>query len=117
MRAPYVRLVPGWVMLGVNHGPDRGVAIYASSELTEAELEWEIAEIPTWGSAFREFAHTGGLTITARGRTYVVASGRDWREAFANLFDVQGWQPDNPAAALPATQAQLGPAVPALGGE
>lgn len=98
---------PDFVLLGVQMGD--GVAIYASTKLTDAELR---SETSVEVDAYHPLAHVmtrlrPGRTlhfISATMKEYVVAFGPTYADAFRYLM--QTWQPDpDERPALPNIRA------------
>jgi hypothetical protein len=88
------RIAPDWVMLGVS--AEDGVYVYASSDLTQAELEAvaDEMEMPTDGWFRRFEVINRRYIITATMKTITIAKGDTYGEAIRNLFG--SWTPPEP---------------------
>jgi hypothetical protein len=100
---------PDWVMLGVPR-PGGGVRLYASRELTHAELELRLEHDVR---AFLDGDLAGlseRMDINVGMRHFTLVEADTYPEALAHLLDV--WspepQPTAPAGALPAGRPALG---------
>jgi hypothetical protein len=99
---------PDWILLGAPiEGGDVGqrVQVFASDELTEAELKVEVHHPdPVWiGDWYTQNrASLTEVRISATGKSYATAWGDTYEEAIANLMKF--WAPKEPGrpAAVPA---------------
>jgi hypothetical protein len=88
------RMRPDWVMLGVS--AEDGVYIFASSDLTEAELEAVADEHEVFSdSIFRRFEPINRrFYLRATMKTFTMVKGATYGEALRNLFN--SWTPPEP---------------------
>lgn len=87
---------PDWVMLGVA-GDDGSVYIYASSDMTQAELEAVRDEPDLFDpyDASRTFRQDLRIILRAEMKTVTVVRGETYAQALRILL--QGWTPPEPA--------------------
>jgi hypothetical protein len=78
-----------WIMIGV--AAEDGVAVFATNKLTRAELTEEVEDFIAWDKVC-PISRSERTVLHAEMNEYTVAIGRDWKEAFANLF--RDWAPD-----------------------
>lgn len=85
---------PDWVVLGTPT-TDGKVAIYASKDLTEAELRYE-AEHDYDFLAMRTVLLSRRIELTVGMRTYTVVVADTYEQALRHLFDTWSPEPDRP---------------------
>ncbi len=86
-------MMPDWVMLGVDLG-EEGVCIYASSELTEAELlvVERFERLEDWpASVLAHRSRIDYIVLSANMKTYVWVRGATYADALHTLFG--RWKP------------------------
>lgn len=124
---------PDWVMVGVpgpldeEIGGGQGVWLFASKDLTRAELEAEIPRLAydIWQQEQERLAWmTGSIfppplppprpeyKITATMRKFIVIQARTYPEAFKALFDKWSPEPDAPPALEGQRAIEGGPQWP-----
>lgn len=99
-------------MVGIDLGDH--VMVYASTELTQAELEYVThhERDPLAATPFAtSIPRVRTIVLHVGMKSYVTCEGTTWAEAFARLFDF--WTPDAPE---PAGLAALDAAAAATGG-
>lgn len=81
--------IPAFAIIGVgNFGA--GVAVFASDELTNAQLKTELERVDLLPYQTKmSYRHIVRMTM----KNYTLAIGSDYAEALHNLF--QSWQPSN----------------------
>jgi hypothetical protein len=95
---PDYQVQPDWVMVGAPHGEQ--VALYASKELTRAQLVTEMVKAPTYADLFGpmlvppRYEHTVSVVML----TYVVMVGNTYGDCLAGLMRI--WSPDPDAAEI-----------------
>lgn len=102
------RIKPDWCMFGAPVGPNL-VAIYASSTLSEVELEAVAMRPPAWAPPLS----SGTASILLRGemRSFVMATGATYADALRVLLE--HWTPDAGPMALPPAVRALDSGPPA----
>lgn len=100
-------MTPDWVIVGISD--DMGVMLYASIDLRDAELRYEIREREIRDQdllvSYSQMAHS---YLTVDMRKYVVVRAATYQEAMAKLFAF--WRPE------PAHREALEPPWRALEG-
>lgn len=81
---------PDWVILGIDMG-DEGVAVIASSELTQAELRNEVSYEPLWAWSERVEPVENRFIMETTMTKYVWIRGKTYRDALRTLFE--RWEP------------------------
>lgn len=97
-------LSPDWVILGVSAPP--GVMLYASSDLTEAELQVEMGD-PSFGDSWEVRARPTVTRVVMKTtmKTYVWVRGTDYADAIRTLFE--HWSPERKGPQQLPTQPSL----------
>lgn len=97
---------PDFVILGVPH-PDGGVMVLASTELREAELQYEADYVESLFHSRPERVWEE-YRLTTRMRSYVTVIGDSYPDALSKLFGQ--WSPsDNPQDVLDAVVRRVEP--------
>lgn len=98
------RMDPEWVIFGVQHSG--GVMIFASTELTRAEIEIEY-DTPEFQFGPLRSAMDSKMRIELRigMLSYVMATGETFQEAMARLF--AEWNPDPTATTITSNEFEI----------
>jgi hypothetical protein len=84
---------PDFVVLGIPH--EDGVMLLASNELSAAELEVEVDQVPYYRGANIGFLPgVKYITLTCHIGSYTIVTAPTYAEAFRNLFNA--WTPKAP---------------------
>ena len=96
---------PDWVVLGVQQGAK--VAVYASKELTDAELRYEVDryEEIRWDPRF-VVGPRPRIEMEVRMNTFIVVVADTYEQAFRRLFDT--WSPEPERMAIETSQRAIG---------
>jgi hypothetical protein len=93
-------MLPDWVVLGVR--TDDGVIVIASTEMTQAELRYEVDLEHDFRSVTARAVpnrDTQRYHLTTTMKRFVMVMGATYAEAMTNLFGM--WSPDDDQRALP----------------
>ena len=101
---------PDWVMLGVT--TNDGVFVFASNELTQAELRKEVDVEIGWFGERHVVDSLEHYEINVETRSLTWAQGVDYADAIRNLM--KNWQPQ-PRASLEATVRRHPSNIPEIG--
>lgn len=94
---------PDWVLLGVRLSPEQ-VVVYASNQLTVAELEMKVETEMMFSDYPRHFPRRQTIRLSTEMLTVVYASGATYAEAIRTIMET--WSPDE--------RAGIGPGQPTL---
>lgn len=95
---------PAWVMVGEENANQ--VTLYASNQLTEAELTTAIENVSAW-DVYGSIHTVTTYTLSAVAQRIVIIRAPDWPTAFRRLFDC--WSPDGDRPRLAPPPGRIPP--------